>query len=142
MKSILRNILAVIIGLFGGGMVNMLIVTIGPLIIPPPDGVDMTQVESINASAHLLGPQHYLFPFLAHALGTLVGAAISILIAASYQRVFAYLIGVFFLAGGITAVMMIKGPVWFAAVDLGIAYLPMAWLATRLLSSRIKPSNE
>lgn len=138
MKTILRNILAVIIGLFIGGTVNMLIVMVGPLIVPPPEGVDMAQAQSLSESAHLLRPQHLLFPFLAHALGTLSGAIVAILIAASYRTVFAYTIGVFFLAGGITAVMMISAPIWFAVVDLTIAYLPMSWIATRLTSCQQK----
>lgn len=144
MKIILRNILALIIGLFAGAMVNMLIVTIGPHLIPPPEGVDMTQIESLNESAHLLGPQHFIFPFLAHAGGTLAGASISILIASSYRRVFAYTVGVFFLFGGIAAATMINAPMWFTIVDLGGAYLPMAWLATYLLRDKVgaKPAEE
>lgn len=129
MKTILRNILAVIIGLFIGGTVNMLIVMIGPSIIPPPEGVDMTQAQSLSESVHLLRPQHFLFPFLAHALGTLSGAIVAILISASCRSVFAYVIGVFFLAGGIAAALMITAPVWFVIVDLGFAYIPMSWVA-------------
>lgn len=137
MKTILCNILALIIGLFAGAMVNMLIVMMGPHLIPPPEGVDMTQIESLNESAHLLGPRHFIFPFIAHAGGTLAGACISILIAGSYRRVFAYTVGVFFLAGGIAAATMIDGPLWFNLLDLGGAYLPMAWLATYLLREKV-----
>jgi hypothetical protein len=31
---------------------------------------------------------------------------------------------------------MIPAPAWFKALDLTIAYLPMAWLATRLAGRR------
>ncbi len=140
MKIILRNILAIIIGLFAGGSLNMLIIGIGPQIIPPPAGVDMTQTQSLSESWQLLGPQHFIFPFLAHALGTLAGAGLSILIAGSYRRTFAYTIGAFFLLGGIAAVFMIKAPWWFIVLDLGLAYIPMAWLATRLLPQKTAES--
>jgi hypothetical protein len=81
---------------------------------------------------HLFEPKHFVFPFLAHALGTLTGALLAFLVAASYRSVFAYAIGVFFLAGGIAATFMIPAPVWFIILDLAAAYIPMAWLATHL----------
>jgi hypothetical protein len=37
-------------------------------------------------------------------------------------------IGLFFLAGGIAAVAYLGGPLWFIVADLGLAYLPMAYL--------------
>jgi hypothetical protein len=41
----------------------------------------------------------------------------------------AYIVGVFFLIGGIAAASMISAPTWFIVLDLVVAYLPMAWLA-------------
>lgn len=140
MKIVLRNILAVIIGLFVGGSVNMLLISVGSDLVSPPAGVDTTQTQSLSEFGHLLGPQHFIFPFLAHALGTLSGAALCVLIAGSYRRTFAYSVGGFFLLGGITAVVMIKAPLWFIVLDLGLAYLPMAWLAIRLLSPKTAAS--
>ena len=91
-------------------------------------------MESISASIHLFAPKHFVFPFLAHALGTLVGAMVASLVAASHQRMFAYLIGCRFLVGGIVSAFIIPAPVWFLVLDLFGAYLPMAWLGEWLLS--------
>ena len=132
MKRIIRNILAVVVGLLGGSMVNMALVVLGPRFIPAPAGVDVNNVESMRASIHLFEPKHFVFPFMAHALGTLFGALVAYLIAASYRPIFAFVIGVLFLAGGIAACFMIPAPKWFMALDLLVAYLPMAWLATQL----------
>jgi hypothetical protein len=110
----------------------MALVAVGPHIIPPPAGVDMTDPQSLSTSVHLLEPRHFVFPFLAHALGTLTGALLAFLVAASYRSAFAYAIGVVFLAGGIAAAFMIPAPVWFIILDLAAAYIPMAWLATQL----------
>ena len=137
MITIIRNILAVIVGLALGAAANMLIVTYGPYLIPAPAGVDVTDAQSISASMHLYGPEHFVIPFLAHALGTLVGALTAFLIAASYRSYFAYAIGVAFLAGGIAVSFMIPAPAWFIVVDLSIAYLPMAWISI-LLGRRIQ----
>ena len=74
MKTLLRNILAIVIGLAVGASLNMSLVVFGPYLIPPPTGVDVTDAQSIRESIHLFGPEHFVIPFLAHALGTLTGA--------------------------------------------------------------------
>jgi hypothetical protein len=125
---ILRNILAVIIGAVLGGVVNMAIVVIGPRVIPVPAGVDMTTAEGVARAMPLLEPKHFIAPFLAHALGTLIGAVVAYLIAGSYKNVCAYIVGVLFLIGGVTACFLIPAPTWFMALDLIVAYIPMAWL--------------
>ena len=132
MNPIIRNTLSVIVGFVAGSVVNMALVVIGPKIIPPPAGVDVSKAESIAASIHLFEPKHFVFPFLAHALGAFSGALVAYLIAASYRAIFAWVIGVLFLAGGIAASLMIPAPKWFIALDLLVAYLPMAWLAISL----------
>jgi hypothetical protein len=132
MNLILRNILAVVGGVVVGGLVNMGLVMVGGAIIPAPEGADVTTMEGLKASMPLFGPQNYIFPFLAHALGTLVGAWLAAFIAASRKMIFALVIGVFFLIGGIVNVFLLPSPAWFSALDLLVAYIPMAWLGGKL----------
>ena len=129
MNKTLRNILAIVAGAVVGSAVNMGIIMVSGSIIPPPEGVDNTTVEGLKAGIHLFQPKHFLFPFLAHALGTFVGALLTALIASTRKMLFALIIGVFFLVGGITNVLMLPSPLWFTIVDLAVAYLPMAFLA-------------
>ncbi|HRD40433.1 MAG TPA: hypothetical protein PLC65_17520, partial [Bacteroidia bacterium] len=70
MNPILRNIIAVIAGAFGGGAINMALIMVSGSVIPPPEGADITTMEGLKASMHLMEPKHFLMPFLAHALGT------------------------------------------------------------------------
>jgi hypothetical protein len=133
MNPIVKNILAVIIGIVAGSAVNMGIIMISGSIIPPPEGVDNTTMEGLKAGLHLFQPKHFLFPFLAHALGTFVGALLATIIAANRKLLFAMVIGVFFLAGGIANILMLPSPTWFTIVDLVGAYLPMAFFAAKLL---------
>ena len=128
MNSTVKNILAVIVGLVIGSAVNMGIIMISSSIIPPPEGADVTTMEGLKESIHLFQPKHFLFPFLAHALGTLVGAFLAALIAANHKMKFALIIGVFFLIGGIVNTFMIPAPIWFNVLDLVGAYIPMACL--------------
>ncbi len=132
MKTTPKNIAAFIVGFIMGGVVNMALVTAGPHVFPPPAGVNMADAKSLAASISLLEPKHFIFPFLAHATGTLVGAFLACFIAASYRAVLGYAIGVLTLAGGIAAAFMIPAPGWFLALDLVVAYIPMAWLGVKI----------
>ena len=131
MKPLLRNIAAVLLGIVVGSAINMSLIMVSGKVIPPPAGADVTTMEGLKASMHLFEPQHFLFPFLAHALGTLAGAAVAATIAASRKVACAFVVGAFFLVGGIANVFMLPAPLWFNAVDLILAYLPMAWLGSR-----------
>lgn len=79
-------------------------------------------------------PINFLFPFLAHALGTLVGAFVAAKFAVSHQLKFAMVIGMFFFIGGAMMVNMIGGPLWFNVTDLVFAYIPMAYFGGKLAS--------
>jgi len=138
MNPIIRNTLAVISGLVLGSVVNMGIIMISGSIIPPPEGADVTTMEGLKESMHLFQPKHFLFPFLAHALGTLVGAIITAIIAANHKMKFALVIGVFFLIGGIINIVMLPSPTWFTIVDLVGAYIIMAWIGGKLVERKLK----
>ena len=132
MMAIVRNVFAVVLGFGVGAGLNMALVVLGPSVIPPPLGVDVTDAQSLSASMHLFEPRHFLFPFLAHALGTLAGSLTAFLVAASHKSAFAFVIGALFLAGGVAAALMIPAPLWFVLVDLLGAYVPMAWIGARV----------
>jgi hypothetical protein len=132
MHPTVRNILAIVLGLVVGSVVNMGILTMGASLIPPPAGADLNSMEGMKAAMHLFEPKHFVMPFLAHALGTLVGAAAAAIIAATRKLRFAMVIGVAFLGGGVSMVVMVPSPLWFTALDLIVAYLPMAWLGGKI----------
>ena len=131
MNKIVRNVLAVITGIILGSVVNMGIIMLQGSFIALPEGVDVTNTESLQSSMHLFEPKHFIFPFLAHAIGTLVGAYLSARIAASHKMKFALGIGIFFLIGGILMLFLIPTPIWFAILDQ-YAYIPMGLLGGKL----------
>lgn len=135
--AILRSITAVVAGVVLGSVVNMALVAVSGHVIPPPPGVDMTTAEGLQAGMPLLEPRHFIFPFLAHALGTLAGAFVAARISRAHKLVSAGMVGAVFLVGGIVASTMIPAPAWFIAVDLIGAYLPFAWLGHWLARSRL-----
>lgn len=132
MSPLAKNILAVVVGLLIGGLVNFALIMLSPSIIPLPDGVDPMDPESLKANINLLESKHFIMPFIAHALGTLVAAFIITKMTVSNHRRLALFAGLFFLIGGISMSMQIPAPMWFKGVDLLLAYLPMAYLGWSL----------
>ncbi len=136
MHPVFRNVLAVAAGIIIGSVLNMGLIMISGSIIPPPEGADVTTAEGMKAAIHLFEPRHFIFPFLAHALGTLAGAYLTARLAVSRKSFLANVIGIFFLLGGIAAANMIPAPNWFIVTDLFLAYLPMGWLGGRLAAKK------
>lgn len=132
MNPILRNLLAVVAGLVIGGIVNMTLVSISGSIIPIPEGINPNDVNSLKENIHRFEAKHFLMPFLAHALGTLIAALVAVKLAVSQHFRIAIFIGVLYLIGGIIAVFMIPAPTWFCASDLIVAYIPMAYIGYKL----------
>jgi hypothetical protein len=128
----IRNILAVIAGLVVGSVVNGGLITLGHAVIALPAGADVSSYEALKNSMHLFGPEQFIFPFLAHALGTLAGALVAALIAASHKFKIALAIGVLFLIGGIINVVLLPAPIWYVVLDLVFCYIPTAWIGARL----------
>lgn len=133
MNPLFKNILAVAAGLVFGSMVNMGIILMSSSVIPPPEGADVTTMEGLKASMHLFQPKHFIMPFLAHAAGTFAGAFVAAYIAANQKMRFALVIGIIFMAGGIFNVIALPSPAWFSALDILGAYIPMAYLAGKLV---------
>lgn len=133
MNPIIKNIFAFITAAIVGSIVNMGIIMISGSIVPPPNGADVTTMEGLKATMHLFEPKHFIFPFLAHALGTFVGAMLAAIIAANHKVKLALGIGVLFLIGGITNVFLLPSPTWFTILDLVGAYIPMSYLAIKII---------
>ncbi len=132
MNPAFRNVLSIVLGIVIGSIINLAILKVSGNIIPPPDGADTTTTEGLKASIHLFQPKHFVFPFLAHAIGTLSGAFIAALIAAYNKMTMAMGIGVFFFVGGIATIFMLPSPMWFNMLDILLAYFPMAYLGAKL----------
>jgi hypothetical protein len=132
MARFFRLLLAVLLGLVVGSVINMGLIMVSGKLIPPPAGANVATMEGLKASMHLFEAKHFVFPFLAHALGTFAGAFVAGVLAPGRSIVPAAIVGGLFLLGGVTNVFMLPAPAWFGAADLLLAYLPTAWLGQAL----------
>lgn len=79
MNPILRNILAVVVGVVLCMLLNGLLLGVLMQLIGTPDGFSPNDPGTFV----LLGPKHYAAPFLAHSVPSLVGALLASLLAAT-----------------------------------------------------------
>ena len=129
-KKMIRNIIGLIVGYVVGSVVNFGLIMANMAIMPA--GTDFSTTEAVNAAMGSLQPVNFALVFLAHALGALVGAWVSTLIAVSHKLKIAIFIGALFLLGGIYAAVAINAPFWFEAADILFAYIPFALLGAKL----------
>ena len=135
-----RNILAVIAGLFVGMVVNMALVMLNAYVLfPMPPGMNMNDPEQLNAYIATL-PTLAFFPVLAAHLGqSFVGGWTAARIGSSRPMLLAMIVGVLSLIGGIMNWMTIDGPTWMM-IEMPL-YLVVAWLAGRMEQKRRATAN-
>ena len=128
MKSYLLNTLLFLGAMAAGAYLNGALISVSGYIIPYPEGVDVTTMPGLAAGMILWEPKHFLFPFLAHASGTLLSA----FIVSKWSTLYAYGqavgVGLIFFAMGALMVWELPSPLWFDVMDLSLAYFPMAAL--------------
>ena len=137
MNPIFKNIIAIIIGLAIGSLVNASIIELGYIVFPM-EGIERSNMEELTVVMENFTAINFTFPFLAHALGTLIGALITYLIAGSHKMKFALATGFIFFLLGIAVSFMLPAPAWFIALDLIFAYIPMGWLGGKIAQSSSK----
>lgn len=110
----MRVVLATIIGLIVGNVVNMGIITlfITVDVVPGEDqnAAFLKVMESFTAI-------DYLIPLAAHVFGILAGLIVARLICKT-SNIPIFIIGILHLIGTIIAQFMIPAPAWFNVVDL------------------------
>ena len=126
--------MAVVIGLIIGNVVNYYLFHYGFKVFPID--ADLNDMEALAMVFPTLSLKYYLFPLLAHAFGTFTGALLAAFFAVSHKFKLAMGVGATFLLVGILAAIVIPTPLWFKVLDLGISYLPMAWIAGKLLTKK------
>ena len=136
MKHYLLHLLFFLLSLVLGSLVNMSVLELGQQLIPLPAGVNPENMDSYRTHQHLMEARHFLFPFLAHALGTLVAGFCAAKLARNHKMSYALGTGLIFLLAGLMMVFLIPAPIWFCATDLLLAYLPMAYWGGRLGTSK------
>ncbi|HAE14452.1 MAG: hypothetical protein H6548_05015 [Chitinophagales bacterium] len=130
MKPTWRRLLAVLAGVITGGIVIFLMETIGHTVIPPPDHVDLSDIDSMNAYMQEAPVAVLLFVVLGWLLGCLMGGWVA-------ARIFKESLLASFICGTVLLVFSIINmtsfyhPVWVWIAALA-GMVPAAWYGGRL----------
>ena len=125
MKQALKNIAIVLLGIIFGMIVNIGLIILGGTIFPPSENF-----EPMNAINWDL--KYFIFPFLAHSIGTLSGAFLVSHLSKKSSIILPLIVGVYFLSGGIYMVTILPAPTWFVLLDIILGYIPMAILGWKI----------
>ena len=125
MKQTLKNIAIVILGIIVGMIVNIGLIILGGTIFPPSENF-----EPMNAMNWDF--KYFIFPFLAHSIGTLLGALIVSKVSNKSSIILPVIVGLYFLLGGIYMITILPAPTWFVLLDVILGYIPMALLGWKL----------
>jgi len=125
MKQTLKNIAIVILGIIVGMIVNIGLIILGEAIFPPSENF-----EPMNAMNWDF--KYFIFPFLAHSIGTLLGALIVSKVSNKSSIILPVIVGLYFLLGGIYMITILPAPTWFVLLDVILGYIPMALLGWKL----------
>lgn len=132
MHPLIKNTLAVIVGLLVGGFLNSFIIGLNGTWIPLPPGVDLNTQEGLSLAMSSFEPIHFSVIFLAHALGTCLASWIAVRFSATKSWNLGRIPGVVFFLGGVYMVYLLDAPAWFEACDLLLAYFPFSWIGYKL----------
>ena len=125
MKQTLKNIAIVILGIIVGMIVNIGLIILGGAIFPPSENFE--PMNAINWDF-----KYFIFPFLAHSIGTLSGALIVSKLSKKSSIILPLIVGLYFLLGGIYMITILPAPMWFVLLDVILGYIPMALLGWKL----------
>ncbi|WP_182869140.1 hypothetical protein [Stieleria mannarensis] len=129
----IRNVVAIVAGLIAGSIFNMALVSVSHVVYPLPDGIDPNDFEAFRTHVETNGmPTGALLIVLAaHAGGSFVSGLVCGLVAKRAWYIAAGILGILWMCGGISMLMMLPAPIWFAVVDI-VLYVPAALLGVRL----------
>lgn len=139
----IRKITAVVIGIIAGSAFNMAIVMASHIVYPLPEGIDPNDFEAFKAhvEAHGMPIGALIMVLAAHSGGSLVSGFVCGLIAKRSWYAAAIGLGILWTCGGISMLMMLPSPIWFAVADV-VLYIPAALLGVRFggaLTGRSSP---
>jgi hypothetical protein len=127
----LRNILAVLLGILVAGLSVAAIEALGHRVYPPPAGLDPGDPEAFAAAIREMPLPALLFVPLAWFLGTTAGAAVAANISHTKKLQSGLIVGVVMLAGGLGTLVLIPHPLWLSVLGV-LVFFPATWIGSRL----------
>ena len=131
MPNSIQNIFAVLLAILAAAIITFSIIVLGHSLIPTPAEIDTNDFESMKANFHLFEVKHFLFPLIAHGLGTFVASYLVARFAKTYKFWLALGIGVIFMLASLSLSIRIGHFNWIGVVEIA-QYIPMSFLGYKV----------
>ena len=112
-KTMVRNIIALIVGIVTAGVTIMAIQHVGNSMFPFPEDLDITDTAAFSAHIKSLPPLALFIVICSYAFAALDGTIIASVIGRANPKIFAAIIGGLILAATIFNVTQFWHPTWF-----------------------------
>lgn len=126
----LRDLIAVVLGMLAGMAVNMSLVLLSMFLYPMPKGVGFDDSEAMSAYFATIPATGFLIVLAAHLGQSFFGGLVAALLSSDRPRAMALIIGVLSLIAGVSNLIDLPLPAWMWIEVPG--YLLVAWLAASL----------
>lgn len=136
--DMIRNLIAVFLGMLAGMAVNMSLVMVTLVLHPMPEGVAFTDTEAMPEYFASIPVTGFLIVLAAHLGQSFFGGLVAALLSKDRPRTMALIIGVLSLIGGVVNLIDLPHPMWMWIEVPG--YILVAWFAASL-AMRLKRSS-
>lgn len=131
----IRKILAVLGGLFSGGLMISLVEMVAHQLHPVPAGMKMDDLAAMAEHAGKAPLSAQIVVLIGYALGAITAGYISTIIAKDAKKIYALICAALFFVSTIINLSMIPTPVWFWIIAL-LLWTPLALFGYKLASRK------
>ncbi len=135
-NPIVRGIVAVLAGVIAGFIVVGVMESIGHLIFPPPEGLDLTNPEDMERLMQVIPLGAKIAVVIAWFFGALAGSIVAMMI--GKRALPAWIVTALIIAAGLFTTQMFPHPMWMVIAAIALPLLATL-LAKRLMMNRISP---
>jgi hypothetical protein len=131
---VIRKVSAVVLGVVTAVVLIIAIEALGHAVYPPPDDLDTSNIEALQAYVMSAPLAALLFVMAGWLIATLVGGLLACFIARETPLVYAAIVGGLVLLGTIINLLSIPHPLWFSITSV-LAIIATIFITGRLGSS-------
>ena len=106
----LRNVLAVVLGVVAGSVVNMALIRLNLALFPMPAGADANDPAALRAHLATLPAAAFLLPFLAHFGQAFVGGLVAGKLGKASPRILVGIVGALTVLGSVLTNLQLDPP--------------------------------
>jgi len=127
----MKKILPVVAGVIAGGITVFIVESIGHLIWPPPEGIDITDPEGLAQLMDVIPIGALVFVVIAWIAGAIAGGFVAGKMAKDPSYLPGIITGAVLMVFGVMTMVSVPHPIWMWIFGI-VAPVPSAWYGSKL----------